>query len=242
MTTLRFRDSTKEKIRGESITVTSPLTQTGRPFWGPPGGSPCVRALNAPDGAGRPGSRADRPPQSYSQAPGGRARRAPAEPDVERTLGVLRYRLRTRLLRPRQRRHWRRLRHRRSSTFGATGRLPAVAVASSSRRPRPTEASRCNKDDPRLLDSAGRLILTRPDLILRRDRQFIDARHAGRPLQRRTFRLRRNEGLLRRRGRRHRLLFVGDRIDEQCRLRLRSGGSSRPRSRQLAQPRFPPPR
>ena len=159
------------------------------------------RGVSSPDGAGRPGFRVDRRPSRCSPAPAGRAGRAPAEPAARRP-AAWRIPTRTRARAAPGARCSGGI----GGAFGiggatrsatgagrAAGRCSACA-SSSSRRPRPTEASRCSSDmrcfcGRGLLDRLG---LARADLVLRRDRQLLDARHARRT-HRRTLRLRRNE-------------------------------------------------
>ena len=73
--------------------------------------------------------------------------------------------------------------------------------ASSSRRPRPTEARRCSSAHPpllRMLRSPASLAALGAQLVLCRHRQFVDARHA-RPATGRPLRRGRDEGARRRR-------------------------------------------
>ena len=75
-----------------------------------------VRLVSSPAGAGKPGSRVDRRPASYSQEPAGRAGRDLAGPGAGRpgAWHIPSTELGPRLRRALQRRHRRRLRHRRS--------------------------------------------------------------------------------------------------------------------------------
>ena len=99
-----------------------------------------------------------------------------------------------------------------ATAFGGVG----AASSSSSRRPRPTAASRCKSDVRRFSGcSSGSLAAPGANLVLRRHRQFVDSRHAH-AARRHPFRLRRNKVFRLRRLRRgglHR------RIDEQRGLR-----------------------
>ena len=157
-------------------------------------------------------------------------------PRGDRPLGIFRHGLgRARLGRTLQRRHRRGLRHRRSDALGdrrraRAGRCSAGLPPPRGGRGRPRRdaaaATRAASAEPRLLDRLG---LAGADLVLRRDRQLLDARHARRA-HRRTLGLRRNE----------RLLGFGRRRGRFCRrsrpargtatASARSAGSSRPRS------------
>ena len=84
-----------------------------------------------PDGAGRPGSRVDRRPASYSQEPAGRAGRDLAGPAAGRPAAwhIPTPTQAARLGRALQRRHRRRLRHRRSHALGRDRRRARAGAA-----------------------------------------------------------------------------------------------------------------
>ena len=139
------------------------------------------RLPSSPDGAGKRGFRVDRPRTSYSQGlpavlveP---LRRGPLRRRL--TLGIFRHGLAARLLLLPQWRHRRGLRHRRGGAFGRH-RRGCRRVASSSRRPRPTEARRWSSDMRGFSGCCRPRSPRCADLVLRRHRQFVDPRHARR--------------------------------------------------------------
>src|SRR5258708_16940069 len=107
------------------------------------------------------------------------------------TLGVFRHGVAARFLRPRQRRHWGSLRHRRRCALGHRCRTlldrtrgGLVLTAAEADRSQTLEQRHF-----RLVPAGGglpSLALTGADLVLRRDRPLIDTRHA-RPAPRPPF-------------------------------------------------------